>query len=127
MSKLYLNFPTDIDFISIDTENTELNVLKGLDLDKYNVKLLVIENNFNEPMIEEYLTKFNYIKIKRLVVNDFYIKKAQGYPFDWEFYTSFYQDLIPAGVNNYEKALNHFNYFGRNENRICNNLNIILI
>lgn len=68
------NYPTNIDFISIDTENTELDVLKGLDLNKYNVKLLVIENNFNEPQIEEYLKKFNYKKVNRLAVNDFYTK-----------------------------------------------------
>jgi hypothetical protein len=57
-----LNFPTEIDFISIDTENTELDVLKGLDLNKYNVKLLVVENNYNEPFCEEYLKNYGYDK-----------------------------------------------------------------
>ena len=70
-----LDFPKDIDFISIDTENTELDVLKGIDLNIYNVKLFVIENNFNEPFIENYLSRFSYIKVKRDSVNDFYIKR----------------------------------------------------
>ena len=70
------NFPTDIDFISIDTENTELDVLKGLDLNKYNVKLLIIEDNFNEPYIEEYLKPFGYRKNRRLAVNDFFLKET---------------------------------------------------
>ena len=39
------NFPTELDIVSIDTENTELAVLKGFDLDKYKVKVFVIENN----------------------------------------------------------------------------------
>ena len=69
-----INFPLNIDFISIDTENTELDVLKGLDLNKYNVKILCIENNFNEPFIEEYLKNFGYRKINRIAVNDFYTK-----------------------------------------------------
>ena len=69
-----INFPKNIDFISIDTENTELDVLKGLNLNKYNVKLLVIENNFNEPFLEDYLKSFNYRKINRIAVNDFYLK-----------------------------------------------------
>ena len=69
-----LKAPLNIDFISIDTENTELDVLKGLDLTKYNIKYLVIENNFDEPYIEEYLKSFNYKKIHRLAVNDFYEK-----------------------------------------------------
>ena len=37
-------------------------------------KLLVIENNFNEPFLEDYLKSFNYRKINRIAVNDFYLK-----------------------------------------------------
>jgi len=40
----------------------------------YNIKLLVIENNFNESEIEEYLKSKGWIKNKRIEVNDFYIK-----------------------------------------------------
>lgn len=77
-----INFPKDIDFISIDTENTELDVLKGIDFNVYNIKLLIIENNFNEPMIEEYLMKKNFKKILRNVVNDFYLNKNYCVPLD---------------------------------------------
>ena len=64
-----------IDFISIDTENTELDVLKGFDINRWNPKLFVIENNFDEPFLGEYLKKFNYIRKERVGVNDFFIKK----------------------------------------------------
>jgi FkbM family methyltransferase len=67
------NWINRIDFISIDTEGTELNVLKGFDIAKWNVRLFCIENNFNDPEIEEYLTSFGYRKIRRHEVNDFYI------------------------------------------------------
>jgi FkbM family methyltransferase len=67
------NFPIDIDFISIDTENTELDVVKGIRFDEYNIKFLVIENNFNEPFVEEYLILQNFKKIKRNAVNDIYV------------------------------------------------------
>jgi len=70
-----INFPTNIDFISIDTENTELDVLHSIDLNKYNVKLLVVENNYNEPYCEDYLKQYGYTKINRIAVNDFFIKK----------------------------------------------------
>lgn len=70
-----LQFPTAIDFISIDTENTELDVLKGIDLNVYDVKLFVIENNYNEPFCNDYLAKYGYEKINRIAVNDFYVKK----------------------------------------------------
>jgi len=67
------NIPKTIDFISIDTENTELDVLKGLDFNMYNVKFLIVENNFNENLIENYLTSKNFKKIHRHAVNDFYV------------------------------------------------------
>lgn len=70
-----LNFDKDIDFISIDTENTELDVLKGIDFNKYNIKMLIIENNYNEPFCENYL-KDRYVKINRIAINDFYIKQS---------------------------------------------------
>lgn len=71
-----LNYPKNIDFISVDTENTELNVLKGLDLNTYNVKFFIIENNYEEPYCEEYLKQFGYLKILRYFVNDVFMKKT---------------------------------------------------
>ncbi len=68
-------FDKKFDFISIDTEGTELDVLKGFDIKKYEPTLFVIENNHNDPFIEEYLKQFNYIKDRRHEVNDFYILK----------------------------------------------------
>jgi FkbM family methyltransferase len=105
-----LNYPTDIDFISIDTENTELNVLKGLDLLKYNVKLFVIENNFNEPFIQDYLKQFGYQLIKRTGVNDFYIKQKI---FEEDSYNIFHGEF--HGTNQIDTTLKSFfpkNYKG---------------
>jgi FkbM family methyltransferase len=62
-----------IDFVSIDTEGTELDVLKGFDINKWKPRLFVIENNYNNSEIEEYLTAFSYKKDKRNAVNDFYL------------------------------------------------------
>ena len=70
-----LDYPTSIDFVSIDTENTELDVLKAIDFGKYNIKVFVIENNYNEPFCEDYLRPLGYKKIHRIAVNDFYIKE----------------------------------------------------
>ena len=64
-----------IDFISIDTEGTELDVLKGFDINKWQPKLFIVENVYNEPEIEEYMKTFGYVKDHRMNVNDFYIKK----------------------------------------------------
>ena len=68
------DFPEKIDFISIDTEGTELSVLKGIDLQRYDVSLLVVENNFEDPEITEYLLDQGYYKDARWKINDFYVK-----------------------------------------------------
>lgn len=69
------NLFKSIDFVSIDTEGTELDVLNGFDINKWKPRLFVIENNYNSPEIEIYLKKFSYIKDKRNAVNDFYLYK----------------------------------------------------
>ena len=69
------NFPINIDFVSIDTEGTELDVLQGIDFEKYNIFLFVIENNFEDQSCENFLKKYGYCKINRIAVNDFFIKK----------------------------------------------------
>tara|TARA_R100001463_G_scaffold36622_2_gene78974 strand:- start:964 stop:1659 length:696 start_codon:yes stop_codon:yes gene_type:complete len=66
-----------IDFISIDTEGTELNVLKGLDFSSYEVTLLVVENNYNDKKIEDFMVSKGYQKDMRYKINDFYIKDAK--------------------------------------------------
>ena len=68
---------SDIDFISIDTEGTELDVLMGLDLEckNYRISMLVVENNHDEDTYEKYLNKFGWQKIERHFVNDFYVRK----------------------------------------------------
>jgi hypothetical protein len=62
----------DIDIISIDVEGGELKVLKGLDLNKYKIKVFVIENVFNDPSISDYLKQYNYILDKRIDYNEYY-------------------------------------------------------
>jgi FkbM family methyltransferase len=62
-----------IDFITIDTEGTELRVLKGFDLARWKVPLLVIENNYADPEIEIYLKNFGYRMDRRYESNDFFV------------------------------------------------------
>jgi len=40
--------------------------------------------------------------------------------FDWKFYISKYNDLREAGILTKDKALWHWNFYGKKENRICN-------
>lgn len=46
------NAPQTIDFLSLDTEGSELDILKGLDLDRHRVGLMCIEHNHRKGMVE---------------------------------------------------------------------------
>jgi FkbM family methyltransferase len=64
-----------IDFISVDVEGTEIDVIKGLDIKKWMPKLIVLENNYNDKKYEEYMSSVGYKKELRNIVNDFYTIK----------------------------------------------------
>jgi FkbM family methyltransferase len=63
-----------IDLLDIDVEGLDLQVLKSLDLNIYNVELILIEVGDNENEIVEYLTKFNYFIYAREDRNIFFRK-----------------------------------------------------
>lgn len=64
-----------IDIISIDVEGGELKVLQGLDLNKYKVKVFVIENVFNDINLYNYMINNGYILDKQIEYNQYYILK----------------------------------------------------
>lgn len=68
----YFNHPV-IDFMSIDVEGTELDVLNSFDVTAYRTRLYVIENNFNDADIGRYMQKNGYRLDRRVEVNDFYV------------------------------------------------------
>lgn len=63
----------NIDIISIDIEGGELNCLRGIDLNKYGVKVICIENGTNSKEYQEYLESKGYTLDKVYAYNQFYI------------------------------------------------------
>jgi FkbM family methyltransferase len=70
--------PRHIDYLSIDVEGAELNVLQGFSLDKYEVDALTIEHN-NEPVkreaMRQLLERNGYERVRSWVVDDWYVRK----------------------------------------------------
>jgi len=64
-----------VDFLSIDVELSEMGVLNGIDLDKWGVKVICIENIYSKEDQHTYLDQHGFKKINRLVFNDIYIRK----------------------------------------------------
>lgn len=59
------NFPTNFHYLSIDTEGSELEVLKGLNFDQFSPILITVEHNFtaNRKLILDFLSILGYQKI----------------------------------------------------------------
>ncbi|HTB64450.1 MAG TPA: FkbM family methyltransferase [Opitutales bacterium] len=65
--------PGKIDFISIDVEGTEMDVLRGFDLAKWKPELLVIEDKVNNLEKHRYLSSHGYRLLRRLGINGWYV------------------------------------------------------
>lgn len=65
-----------IDFLSIDVEGLEINVLNGFDLNKYLPTVLLIETSTDKDQttITEYLKVYDYIFARRVGANSFFVK-----------------------------------------------------
>lgn len=67
----------EIDFISVDVEGHELEVLKGFSIERWKPTIILIEDNSNyeNAVVSEYLSKFGYFRFMRTGVNDWYAHK----------------------------------------------------
>jgi FkbM family methyltransferase len=78
--------PTTIDYMSLDVEGAEFDVLNAFDFNKYRVVLLTVEHNSVEPkrqQIRDYLAGFGYA-VEGHRNDDFFWLKDFGFPNDPE-------------------------------------------
>jgi FkbM family methyltransferase len=68
---------TSIDYLSIDTEGSELEVLYGIDFSKTAIDVISIENNFTKPDIHAYLETKNFMLIARAGLDEIYRKEPR--------------------------------------------------
>ncbi len=65
-----------IDYLSIDTEGSELKVLKGIDFDKASFEIIGVEDNYeDDKRIVNFLKEKGYKLLKRLGGDNFFIPK----------------------------------------------------
>lgn len=67
------NAPTTIDFISLDVEGAELEVLKGVDFNKYKFKFMLIEVR-DIKRLEDFLAINGYYLVDKLSDHDYLFK-----------------------------------------------------
>lgn len=65
---------TKADFCTIDTEGNELEILKSLDFDRFEIKAILVENNYQDSKIRQFLHEVGYKFSRRIKVDDVFLK-----------------------------------------------------
>jgi len=65
-----------IDLVSVDVEGWELEVLSGLDFERYKPSVLVVENLFYEASYRAFMRRRGYVVWKHVRPNDVYVRQA---------------------------------------------------
>jgi FkbM family methyltransferase len=63
-----------IDYLSIDTEGGELEIVKSIDFEKYDIEAMSIENNYNDPAFNSFLSSKGYRLITKRGCDEIYKK-----------------------------------------------------
>lgn len=61
------------DFLSLDVEGGELDILKTIDFDRFYISIITVENNYQKPDIALFLESKGFRFITRLHVDDIYL------------------------------------------------------
>ncbi len=69
----------EIDFLSVDTEGGELDILKSIDFDKTPVRVISVENNYYDDAIKDYLEGEGFLAIGTFKVDEIYLFGGQDY------------------------------------------------
>jgi len=63
-----------IDYLSVDTEGGELNILKSIDFDKYYIDVICVENNYLDVNLPAFLISKGYCFVLRTGPDEIYKK-----------------------------------------------------
>ena len=69
-----------IDFVSIDVEGTQFDVLQGFDLQRWNPRLLLVEDHLLDTKTHKLILGQHYQLVKRTLFNNWYIPIGEEKP-----------------------------------------------
>lgn len=75
-----------VDFCTIDTEGSEMDVLKSIDFSACKIDILCIENNYSDREVGEFLSHLGYSLDYKIEIDDVYFRS--------DFKTSLKQDVF---------------------------------
>lgn len=63
-----------IDYLSIDTEGNEFDIIKSIDFDKFKIKTLTVENNYNNKEQTSYILSKGFKFVGKIEADEFFAK-----------------------------------------------------
>jgi FkbM family methyltransferase len=69
-----------IDFLSIDVEGAEIDVLRGFSFDRYRPNLLLLEDFADDTTRHGFMLEQNYKRVRRTGNNSWYVPAATDFP-----------------------------------------------
>jgi len=64
----------DLDYMSIDIEGNEIDIVKSIDLDTFRIKAITVENLDNNRLSYDYLLQNGYKYYHRIFIDDLFIR-----------------------------------------------------
>jgi FkbM family methyltransferase len=75
--------PAPIDFLSVDVEGHEIEVLRGLDVCRWRPRLIVVEDHVRSLTKHRFMKSIGYRLVRRIEFNGWYVPADSSISFDW--------------------------------------------
>ena len=101
--------PVPIDFLSVDVEGHEFEVLQGFDFARWRARLILLEDHVGSLDMHRFLTRTGYRIIRRYENNGWYVPAGApvsiGWLDRWEILRKYYLALPFRVVRNFSRRL----------------------
>lgn len=91
--------PKNFDFISIDIEGHEMEMFKGFSLDKWQPRLILLEDHVTSHEKHNHLTTHGYQLLLRTGLNSWYVRKEEKFTSSWlarlQFFRKYWLGILP--------------------------------
>jgi FkbM family methyltransferase len=76
--------PQSIDFVSIDVEGHELEVLRGFDVNRWRPRLILLEDHVGDLIKHRFMKSIGYRLVRRTGYNGWYVPATSSAGFGWK-------------------------------------------
>lgn len=69
------NLVTKVDYLSIDTEGSEFNILSSINFNEFDIRVISAENNYGSTKVKNLLENNGYMFLTKCCSDEIYVKK----------------------------------------------------